>query len=129
MTPAEAFAVIPLAAACADKRLQKEEAELLLSQLRGRSPYREMDPAAFGTMVSSLLLGLRDNRHALLEKAATLLSVVEQEEAFAFAAQMVHADRVATLEETSLLTEVAGALSVPVERLRDIEASFRPLQS
>jgi len=47
----------------------------------GLSPYREMDPAAFGTMVSSLLLGLRDNRHGLLEKAATLLSIAEQEEA------------------------------------------------
>jgi hypothetical protein len=81
MTPAEAFAVIPLAAVCADNRLQPEEAELLQSQLRGQSPYREMDPLAFGTMVSSLLLGLRDNRHALLEKAATLLSVAEQEEA------------------------------------------------
>jgi hypothetical protein len=56
-----------------------------------------------------------------------LLSIAEQEEAFAFAARMVHADRVATLEETTLLAEVAQALSVPVERLQDIEATFRLL--
>lgn len=124
MTPAEAFAVIPLAAVCADNRLQPEEAELLQHQLRGRSPYNAMEPVAFGTMVSRLLLALRDQRHALVEQAAGLLTPSEQEQAFAFAARLVHADRIATQEETSLLADVGCALSVAPERLRDIEASF-----
>jgi len=99
MTPAEAFAVIPLAAVCADHRLQSEEAELLKTHLRGRSPYRELP-------------------------AAALLSPSEQEQAFAFAARLVHADRIATPEETSLLAEVSQVLEVPAERLRQIESSF-----
>lgn len=57
LTPAEAFAVIPLAAVCADNRLQPEEAEVLQQRLRGRSPYREMAPADFAALVSGLLLG------------------------------------------------------------------------
>lgn len=125
MTPAEAFAVIPLAAVCADNRLQPEEANLLQTHLRGESPYREMDPAAFGTMISTLLLALRDRRQALVEEAAGLLSVDEQERAFAFAARLVHADRIATLEEEALLTEIACVLSVPVERLREMEDACR----
>ena len=125
MTPAEAFAVIPLAAVCADNRLQPEEAELLQIHLRGQSPYREMDPAAFGTMISTLLLSLRDKRQALVEEARGLLNVDEQERAFALAARLVHADRITTLEEASLLTEVARALSVPMERLREIEDGYR----
>ena len=125
MTPAEAFAVIPLAAVCADNRLQPEEAELLQSQLRRQSPYREMDPLAFGTMVSGLLLALRNQRQVLVQEAAGLLSVDEQERAFALAARLVHADRLATLEEFTLLEEVAALLSVPKERLREIEDAYR----
>ncbi len=124
MTPAEAFVVIPLAAACADHRLQPEEAELLKQQLRGQSPYSDMDPIAFGTMVSKLLLALRDQRQALVEEAAALLNHDQQEKAFAFAARLVHADRIATQEEVSLLADVGCALSVSPERLRQIEASF-----
>jgi hypothetical protein len=124
MTPAEAFAVIPLAAVCADHRLQPEEAELLKQQLRGRSPYNAMDPVEFGTMMSRLLLALRDQRQALVEAAAALLSPAEQERAFAFAARLVYADRIATQEETNLLADVGCALSLPVERLREIEASL-----
>lgn len=124
MTPAEAFAVIPLAAVCADHRLQPEEAQLLKQQLRGRSPYNAMDPVEFGTMVSRLLLALRDQRQDLVEQAADMLTLSEQEQAFAFAARLVHADRIATQEETSMLADVGSALSVAPERLRDIEASF-----
>jgi hypothetical protein len=124
MTPAEAFAVIPLAAVSADNRLQPEEASLLNTQLRGHSPYREMNPVAFGTMVSSILLALQEGRTALLEEAIRLLSLPEQEKAYAFAARIVHADRIATPEETRLLAEVGGLLAVPAERLRQIEASF-----
>ena len=129
MTPAEAFAVIPLAAVCADHKLQPEEAELLKSQLRAREPYSAMDPAAFGGMVSGLLLALRDQRRALVEQAAALLTPAEQEQAFAFAARLVHADRIATAEETAVLAEVRHALSVPAERLRQIESSFALLSA
>jgi hypothetical protein len=124
MTPAEAFAVIPLAAVSADNRLQPEEARLLNEHLRGHSPYREMNPVAFGTMVSRLLLALRDERDTLVDEAVALLSPSEQEKAFAFAARLVHADRVATAEEAALLSEVGAMLDVPAERLGDIEASF-----
>ena len=124
MTPAEAFAVIPLAAVCADHKLQPEEADLVMSQLRGRRPYSEMDPVAFGTMISSLLMALRDRRQALVEEAATHLSTEQQEKAFALAARLVHADRIATQEEANLLIDLRCALSVPVERLEEIEASI-----
>jgi len=123
MTPAEAFAVIPLAAVCADQRLQSEEAALLNTQLRGRSPYREMDPLAFGTMVTELLLSLRDRRDELPREAAALISPEEQEQAYALAARLVHADRNAILEEVSLLTEVASLLTLSPERCREIEAA------
>jgi hypothetical protein len=124
MTPAEAFAVIPLAAVCADHRLQPEEADLIMKMLRGRSPYNEMDPVVFGTMVSGLLLALRDRRHALVEEAAAILSPEQQEKAFALAVRLVHADRIATQEEVNLLTDLSCALSVPPERLEEIEASI-----
>jgi hypothetical protein len=124
MTPAEAFAVIPLAAVCADHRLQPEEADLIMKMLRGRSPYNEMDPVVFGTMVSGLLLALRDRRHALVEEAAAILSPEQQEKAFALAVRLVHADRIATQEEANLLTDLSCALSVPPERLEEIEASI-----
>jgi hypothetical protein len=124
MTPAEAFAVIPLAAVCADHRLQPEEADLIMKLLRGRSPYSEMDPVVFGTMVSGLLLALRDRRQALVEEAAALLSPEQQEKAFALAVRLVHADRIATQEEVNLLTDLSCALSVPPERLEEIEASI-----
>ncbi|MFM7267914.1 MAG: hypothetical protein ACKOZT_04915 [Cyanobium sp.] len=126
MTPAEAFAAIPLAAVCADHRLQSEEAQLLNSQLRGRSPYREMEPVAFATMVSALLLGLRDRRDALLVEAAALLSPEEQEQAYALAARLIHADRTATPEELSLLKQVGSALTLPAERLQEIAAACEP---
>lgn len=129
MTPAEAFAVIPLAAVCADNRLQPEEAELLQLQLRGRPRYSGMDPVAFGTMVSGILLKLRDERQALVEEAAALLSPAERERAFALAARLVHADRIATQEEVSLLADVGCALSLPAERLREIEASLALLSA
>jgi hypothetical protein len=124
MTPAEAFAVIPLAAVCADHRLQSEEAELLKSQLRGRSPYRELPAEDFGALVSDLLLGLRNQRQSMVEQAAALLSPSQQEQAFAFAARLVYADRIATPEETSLLAELRQVLEVPSERLRQIETSI-----
>jgi hypothetical protein len=124
MTPAEAFAVIPLAAVCADHRLQPEEADLIMKMLRGRSPYNEMDPVVFGTMVSRLLLALRDRRQALVEEAAAILSPEQQEKAFALAVRLVHADRIATQEEVNLLTDLSCALSVPPERLEEIEASI-----
>ncbi len=128
MTPAEAFAVIPLAAASADNRLQPEEATLLYQQLRGHSPYREMTPVAFGTMISSILLALKERRRDLVEEATSLLSLPEQEKAYAFAARIVHADRVATREESLLLAEVGRLLSVTPERLGQIEASFALLR-
>jgi hypothetical protein len=124
MTPAEAFAVIPLAAVCADHRLQPEEADLIMKMLRGRSPYNEMDPVVFGPMVSRLLLALRDRRQALVEEAAAILSPEQQEKAFALAVRLVHADRIATQEEVNLLTDLSCALSVPPERLEEIEASI-----
>jgi hypothetical protein len=124
MTPAEAFAVIPLAAVSADNLLQPEEASVLNKQLRGQSPYREMSPVAFGTMVSTILLELRERRTALLQEAISVLSPPEQEKAYAFAARIVHADRIATPEEASLLAEVGDLLAVPAERLRQIEDSF-----
>lgn len=124
LNPAEAFAVFPLAAVCADRRLQPEEADLVMTHLRGRSPYREMDPVDFGTMVSSLLMDLRDRRQALLKEAASLLSPEQQERAFALAAQLVHADRVTTEEEADFMAELSYTLSIPKARLEEIEATI-----
>ena len=124
MTPSEAFAVIPLAAVSADNRLQPEEAALLNQQLRGHSPYREMTPVAFGTMVSSILVELQKRRRPLIEEAVSLLSQQEQEKAYAFAARIVLADRIASHEEIRLLSELGALLTVPQERRQQIDESF-----
>jgi hypothetical protein len=124
MTPSEAFAVIPLAAVSADNRLQPEEAALLNQQLRGHSPYREMTPVAFGTMVSSILVELQKRRRPLIEEAVRLLSLPEQAKAYAFAARIVHADRIANHEEIKLLSELGVLLNVPEERRQQIDESF-----
>ncbi len=124
MTPAEAFALIPLAAVRADHVLNPEEAHLLQTQLRQRSPYRDMDPAAFGLMISNLLLGLRDHQEAMLREAAVLLSPEQQQTAFALAARLVHGDRIVTAEEAAVLSQLAETLSVAPATLRQIEASF-----
>lgn len=124
MTPSEAFAVIPLAAVSADNRLQPEEAALLNQQLRGHSPYREMTPVAFGTMVSAILVEIQKRRRPLIEEAVSLLSQQEQEKAYAFAARIVLADRIASHEEIRLLSELGALLTVPQERRQQIDESF-----
>ncbi|MFM8545029.1 MAG: hypothetical protein ACKOAP_08595 [Vulcanococcus sp.] len=76
--------------------------------------------------MSDLLLELRDRRDALLVEAAALLSPEEQEQAYALAARRIHADRTATQEELSLLSQVGSALTLPAERLQEIAAACEP---
>ncbi|MEA5413567.1 hypothetical protein VB757_00315 [Synechococcus sp. BA-132 BA5] len=55
MTPAEAFAAIPLAAIGCDSNFGREEAHILKEQLVHPSPYRSMTPLAFGELIEALL--------------------------------------------------------------------------
>ena len=97
MTTLEAFAAIPLAAVCCDQTFGKDEAHVIREQLLGRTAYREMEPYAFGLLISGLLKRFREESwQGLIASAAPLLSREQQEMAFALACQLIHCDRIVT---------------------------------
>ena len=114
MTPAEAFAAIPLAAVCCDSNFGREEAHILKEQLVHRSPYRTMTPLAFGELIEGLLhLFRRDNW---------------QEVAYGLAVQLVLCDRVVKPEEATFLTTLGNALALPPGRAAQIQEVLALLQ-
>ena len=75
MTPAEAFAAIPLAAVCCDSNFDREEAHVLKEQLINRSPYRSMTPLALAELIDGLLrLFRRDHWQELVRQAVPALT-------------------------------------------------------
>jgi hypothetical protein len=69
MTPAEAFAAIPLAAVCCDSNFDREEAHELKEQLISRAPYRSMTPLALAELIDGLLrLFRRDHWQELVRR-------------------------------------------------------------
>jgi hypothetical protein len=117
MTAAEAFAAIPLAAVCCDQRFAAEEAKLIREQLLTRTPYRTMEPYAFGLLFSGLLGRFRvESWQGLVASAAPLLEPAQRDTAFALACQLVHCDRTVEPAEREFLLGLAEALDVDRQR-------------
>jgi len=129
MTPAEAFAAIPLAAVCCDSSFDREEAHILKEQLIHRTPYRTMTPVAFGELIDGLLhLFRRDHWQELIREAVPALTVEQQEVAYGLATQLVFCDRVVKPEEERFLTTLGNELSLPPGRAVQIQEVFALLQ-
>ena len=129
MTPAEAFAAIPLAAVCCDNNFDREEAHVLKEQLINRSPYRSMTPLAFAELIDGLLrLFRRDHWQELVRQAVPALTAAQQEVAYVLAVKLVFCDRVLKPEEEEFLSTLASELSLPPERTAQIQEVFALLQ-
>jgi hypothetical protein len=129
MTPAEAFAAIPLAAVCCDSNFEREEAHILKEQLIHRTPYRTMTPVAFGELIDGLLhLFRRDHWQELIRQAVPALTAAQQEVAYGLAVQLVFCDRVVKPEEATFLTTLGNELSLPPGRAAQIKEVLAMLQ-
>ncbi len=129
MTPAEAFAAIPLAAVCCDSNFDREEAHVLKEQLINRSPYRSMTPLALAELIDGLLrIFRRDHWQELVRQAVPALTAAQQEVAFVLAVKLVFCDRVVKPQEQAFLTTLASELSLPPERAAQIHEVFALLQ-
>jgi len=121
MTTLEAFAAIPLAAVCCDQSFGKDEAQVIREQLMGRRAYREMEPYAFGLLISGLLKRFREESwQGLIASAAPLLSSEQQEMAFALACQLIHCDRIVAPQEQQFLAVLAEKLQFTPVRAEQI---------
>jgi hypothetical protein len=121
MTTLEAFAAIPLAAVCCDQTFGKDEARVIREQLMGRTAFREMEPYAFGLLISGLLKRFREESwQGLIASAAPLLSPEQQEMAFALACQLIHCDRIVAPQEQQFLTVLAQQLQFTTTRAEQI---------
>jgi hypothetical protein len=129
MTPAEAFAAIPLAAVCCDSNFDREEAHVLKEQLINRSPYRRMTPLALAELIDGLLrLFHRDHWQELVRQAVPALTPAQQEVAYVLAVKLVFSDRVVKPEEEEFLSTLASELSLPPGRTAQIQEVFALLQ-
>lgn len=129
MTPAEAFAAIPLAAVCCDSNFDREEAHVLKEQLINRSPYRRMTPLALAELIDGLLrLFRRDHWQELVRQAVPALTPAQQEVAYVLAVKLVFSDRVVKPEEEEFLSTLASELSLPPGRTAQIQEVFALLQ-
>jgi hypothetical protein len=129
MTPAEAFAAIPLAAVCCDSNFDREEAHVLKEQLINLSPYRSMTPLALAELIDGLLrIFRRDHWHELVRQAVPALTAAQQEVAYVLAVKLVFCDRVVKPQEEAFLTTLASELSLPPERTAQIQEVFALLQ-
>jgi hypothetical protein len=129
MTPAEAFAAIPLAAVCCDSNFDREEAHVLKEQLINRSPYRSMTPLALAELIDGLLrIFRRDHWQELVRQAVPALTAAQQEVAYVLAVKLVFCDRVLKPEEEEFLSTLASELSLPPERTAQIQEVFALLQ-
>lgn len=114
MNVREAFAAIALAAVACDGRLDRDEAHALRRQLENRSIYSGLSEVEMGDLFDTLLTLLRSSGvNGLISEAIPVLSPGQQESALAVAAHLVHADRMVTPEETSLLQTLATDMVVP----------------
>ncbi|MCP9823518.1 tellurite resistance TerB family protein [Cyanobium sp. L1E-Cus] len=121
MTTLEAFAAIPLAAVCCDQTFGKDEARVIREQLLGRTAYQEMEPYAFGLLISGLLKRFREESwQGLIASAAPLLSPEQQEMAFALACQLIHCDRIVAPQEQEFLAALAQQLHFTTDRAEQI---------
>lgn len=121
LTIVEAFAAIPLAAVCCDQTFGSDEARVIREQLLERSAYREMEPYAFGVLISTLLKRFRaESWQGLIEAATPQLREEQREAAFALACQIIHCDRAVTSEEEQFLAALAATMNLPAPRAEQI---------
>jgi hypothetical protein len=121
MTVSEAFAAIPLAAVCCDQTFGKDEARVIREQLLSRSLFQQMEPYAFGLLISRLLKRYREESwQGLIAAAAPALNRHQQETAFALACQLIHCDRKVSAAEREFLEALAAQLSLAQERASQI---------
>jgi hypothetical protein len=121
MSTLEAFAAIPLAAVCCDQTFGKDEARVIREQLMERTAYREMEPYAFGLLISGLLKRFQaESWQGLIASAAPLLSPEQQEMAFALACQLIHCDRIVAPQEQQFLGLLAQQLQFTPARAEQI---------
>jgi hypothetical protein len=117
LTALEAYAAIPLAAVCCDQNFSSDEARVIREQLLERSSYREMEPYAFGVLISHLLKRFREESwQGLIEAAAPQLRDGHREEAFALACQIIYCDRDVSIEEQQFLVALADRMNLPSQR-------------
>jgi hypothetical protein len=125
MTPAEAFAAIPLAAVCCDNSFDREEALVLQSQLMVRTPYRSMSPLAVAELIDGLLGTFRrDGWQELVRQAAPALTPEQRQTTFALAAQLVFCDRIVKPAEQDFLAGLGRELDLPAGRAEQILEVF-----
>ena len=128
MTTQEAFAAIALAAVACDGRLGRDEAHALRCQLEYRSLYSDSSEAAMGELFDRLLLLLRDQGvDGLIASALPQLNARQQQSALAVAANLVHADRKVTPEETEFLDQLTSQMSLPVNEARMVVQAIEAL--
>ncbi len=121
MTPSEAFAAIALAAVACDGVLDQGEATMLRQLLEVRSPYRDLGDAVMVPLFDGLLDHLQHaGWETLIAEAAPVLSMDQQETAFAMAALLVHANRSFQPAEKQLMARLAELIAVPPERCAQI---------
>ncbi|WP_411872546.1 tellurite resistance TerB family protein [Vulcanococcus limneticus] len=121
MTTLEAFAAIPLAAVCCDQTFGKDEARVIREQLMGRTAYKEMEPYAFGLLISGLLKRFREETwQGLIASATPLLSPEQREMAFALACQLIHCNRIVAPQEQQFLAVLAEQLHFTAARAEQI---------
>lgn len=106
---------------CCDQTFGKDEARVIREQLIGRTAFREMEPYAFGLLISGLLKRFREESwQGLIASAAPLLSPEQQEMAFALACQLIHCDRIVAPQEQQFLTVLAQQLQFTTTRAEQI---------
>jgi hypothetical protein len=106
---------------CCDQTFGKDEARVIREQLMGRTAFREMEPYAFGLLISGLLKRFREESwQGLIASAAPLLSPEQQEMAFALACQLIHCDRIVAPQEQQFLTVLAQQLQFTTTRAEQI---------
>lgn len=121
MTTLEAFAAIPLAAVCCDQTFGKDEARVIREQLLGHTAYQEIEPYAFGLLISGLLKRFREQSwQGLIASASPLLSTEQQEIAFALACQLILCDRIVAPQEQQFLGVLAQQLQFTTDRAEQI---------
>jgi hypothetical protein len=120
-TAVEAYAAIPLAAVCCDQDFSKDEARVIRDQLLERSTYKQMEPYAFGLLISGLLKRFREEAwHGLIEAATSQLNDGQKQEAFALACQVIHCDREVSREEKQFLEALAAKMNLAAPRAEQI---------
>lgn len=121
MNPREAFAAIGLAAVACDGELDGDEAAMLRQLLEVRSPYNNLGDAVMATMFDGLLGRLQTGGwEELIAEAAPVLTLPQQETAFAMAALLVHTNRSFKPVERRMLARLGELIAVPAERCSQI---------